>query len=62
MKTVHLRTGYAGLRFLLPGILWEYGMVTGSYREESLLSKKNYGRLRELYPDADEKAVDILLR
>jgi len=43
--------------------LWGYEVVTGSYREESLRSKeKIYGCLKELYPDADGKAADRILR
>lgn len=46
-----------------PEDLWGYDMVSGSYNEEPLASKeKIYSRMRELYPDADEKAVDRLLR
>lgn len=45
-----------------PEDLWGYEVVTGSYREKPLLSKeKIYGRLKELYPDADGKAADRLL-
>ena len=46
-----------------PEDLWGYEAVTGSYREDPLLSKeKIYCRLKELYPDADGKAADRLLR
>ncbi len=46
-----------------PEDLWGYDVVTDSYNEEPLASKeKIYSRLKELYPDADEKAMDRLLR
>lgn len=43
--------------------LWGYDVVTDSYNEEPLASKeKIYSRLKELYPDADEKTMDRPLR
>lgn len=46
-----------------PEDLWGYDMVTGLYAEDSSSSReKIYSRMRELYPDADEKAMDRLLR
>ncbi len=46
-----------------PEDLWGYEAVTDSYKEAPLLSKERiYSRLKELYPDADGKAADRLLR
>ncbi len=46
-----------------PEDLWGCDMVTGAYSEEPLTSKgKICSRLKELYPDADEKAMDRMFR
>lgn len=46
-----------------PEDLWGNDTVTGLYHEEPLASReKIYSRLKGLYPDADEKAMDRLLR
>lgn len=46
-----------------PEDLWGHDMVTGAYDEEPLVSKEKIcSRLKGLYPDADGKAMDRLLR
>lgn len=45
-----------------PEDLWGYEAITGSYKEDPLLSKERiYDRLKDLYPDADGRAMDRLL-
>ncbi len=54
--------GMAVSVMLPPEKLWGYDLVTGAYKEQPVVSwQRLFDRVKELYPDADEKAVIRLI-